>query len=70
MFLKTPQKTTIFTGLVPKMPVTIGLTFNPNTMIHIKTQSTTNKTKERKPLHLKTRTELKMEDPYSQIYKP
>ena len=69
-FSKTPQKTTVFTGPVPKMPVTIRLTFNPSTMIHTKTQSTTNKAKERKPLHLKTRTELKMEDPYSQIYKP
>ena len=69
-FSKPPQKTIVFTGPIPKMPVTIGLTFNPSTMIHTKTQSTTNKAKEKKPHHLKTRTELKMEDPYSQIYKP
>ena len=60
MILKNLHETIAFSGPAPKIPETIGLT---------KTQNTTNKTKEKKPLHLKPRPEPILESHYSHIYK-
>ena len=60
MILKNLHETVAFSGPAPKILETIGLT---------KTQNTTNKTKEKKPLHLKPKLEPNLESHYSHIYK-
>ena len=60
MILKNLHETIAFSGPSPKIPEAISLT---------KTQNTTNKTKEKKPLHLKPRLEPNLDSHYSHIYK-
>ena len=60
MILKNLHETIAFSGLAPKIHEAIGLT---------KTQNTTNKTKEKKPLHFKPRLETNLDSHYSHIYK-
>ena len=60
MILKNLHETNAFSGPAPKIPKAIGLT---------KTQNTTNKTKEKKPLHLKPKLETNLDSHYSHIYK-
>ena len=60
MILKNLHETIVFSGPAPKIPEAIDLT---------KTQNTTNKTKEKKSLHLKPKLEPKLDNHYSHIYK-
>ena len=48
----------------------IGQILRPRSKKPTKTQNTTNKAKGRQPLHLKTRSEIKLEDLYFLIYIP